>query len=65
MVHVRLNERESNPNPAINFISVLDPEDKAARELMRALAAQLKPMMKQHGFSVNSFEEVSRKTVVF
>ena len=59
MVHVRLNERESNPNPAVNFISVLDPEDEDARQLMRALAAQMKPVMKSHGFSVNSLEEVS------
>jgi DNA-dependent metalloprotease WSS1 len=63
MVYVRLNERESNPNPAVNFISVLDPEDEDARQLLRALAAQLKPVMKAHGFNVNSFEEVSRKAI--
>lgn len=59
MVHLRLNERETNPNPHINFISALpgvDPED--ARQLLRALAAQVRPVMKAHGFAVNSLEEV-------
>jgi hypothetical protein len=57
MAHVcsRSNERESNPNPAVDFISVLDPEDDSARQLMRALAGQLESAMKVHGFNVNSF----------
>lgn len=63
MVHVRLNERETNPNPHINFITALPAVDAAvqedARQLLRALAAQVKPVMKAHGFVVNSFEEVS------
>jgi hypothetical protein len=63
MVHVRLNERESNPNPYINFISILDAEEEDARQLIRALAAQVKPVMKTHGFTVNSLEEVSRVSV--
>lgn len=58
MVHLRINEREANPNPHINFISVLDSEEDDAKQLMRALAAQVKPIMKSHGFTVNSFEEV-------
>jgi hypothetical protein len=61
MVHHRLNENETNPNPHINFISALksDPGDQEdARQLLRALAAQVRPVMKAHGFSVNSFEEV-------
>lgn len=61
MVHHRLNENETNPNPHINFISALksDPGDhEDARQLLRALAAQVRPVMKAHGFSVNSFEEV-------
>jgi hypothetical protein len=62
MVHTRLNEKETNPNPHINFISALpahDPmETESARQLLRALAAQVRPVMKTHGFSVNSFEEV-------
>ena len=63
MVHVRLNEREANPNPHINFITPLKMVDPAAeeeaRQLLRALAAQVRPIMKAHGFVVNSFEEVS------
>ena len=64
MVHFRLNEREANPNPHINFITPLPVGDAAAeddaRQLLRALAAQVKPIMKSHGFTVNSFEEVIR-----
>ena len=63
MVHVRLNEREANPNPHINFITPLKMVDPAAeeeaRQLLRALAAQVRPIMKAHGFVVNSCEEVS------
>lgn len=62
MVHLRINEREPNPNPHVNFIAVLqvgDPTvEEAARQLLRALAAQVKPIMKAHGFVVNSLEEV-------
>jgi predicted metal-dependent hydrolase len=61
MVHVRINEREANPNPHLNFISVLPMVDATlendARQLMRALAAQVRPVMKAHGFTVNSLEE--------
>jgi len=61
MVHFRLNEKETNPNPYINFITALPQsgdERERARQLLRALAAQVKPVMKSHGFTVNSFEEV-------
>jgi len=61
MVHLRLNERETNPNPNINFITPLPSPGEGrerARQLLRALAAQVKPVMKAHGFTVNSFEEV-------
>ncbi|TFY75433.1 hypothetical protein EWM64_g8578 [Hericium alpestre] len=61
MVHYRLNANETNPNPHVNFITALPMPDPAAqeqaRQLLRALAAQLKPVMKAHGFVVNSFEE--------
>ncbi|OSD06601.1 WLM-domain-containing protein [Trametes coccinea BRFM310] len=61
MVHVRLNEKEANPNPHINFITPLKADDAAAeeeaRQLLRALAAQVRPIMKAEGFVVNSFEE--------
>jgi DNA-dependent metalloprotease WSS1 len=67
MVHVRLNEREVNPNPHINFISALFLRNAAAeedaRQLLRALAAQVKPVMKAHGFVVNSLEEVPKRRV--
>lgn len=66
MVHLRLNETETNPNPHINFISALHAvhtEDKeAARQLLRALAAQVRPVMKSRGFVINSFEEVRATT---
>jgi hypothetical protein len=62
MVHLRLNENETNPNPHVNFITALpmaDPhEQERARQLLRALAAQVRPVMKAHGFVVNSLEEV-------
>ncbi|KAI0661757.1 WLM domain-containing protein [Cubamyces menziesii] len=61
MVHVRLNEKEANPNPHVNFISPLKTGDEAAaeeaRQLLRALAAQVRPIMKAEGFVVNSLEE--------
>lgn len=57
MVHHRLNAKETSPNPHINFISVLHDDDDDSLQLMRALAAQVRPVMKAHGFTVNSFEE--------
>ncbi|KZT73002.1 WLM-domain-containing protein [Daedalea quercina L-15889] len=67
MVHVRLNERETNPNPQINFITALPMPDAAeqeeARQLLRALAAQVRPIMKAHGFAVNSLEEYEHNRV--
>ena len=58
MVHLRLNEQESNPNPNVNFINALPDDNDDARQLLRALAAQVRPVMKAHGFVVNSLEEV-------
>ncbi|KAF9820906.1 hypothetical protein IEO21_01133 [Rhodonia placenta] len=67
MVHVRLNEREPNPNPHVNFITPLPSADPAvqedARQLLRALAAQVRPVMKAHGFAVNSLEEYEHNRV--
>ncbi|KAG5650402.1 hypothetical protein H0H81_012368 [Sphagnurus paluster] len=67
MVHHRLNEKESNPNPHINFITALpthdETEHESARQLLRALAAQVRPIMKSHGFSVNSLEEYEHNNV--
>ena len=65
MVLHRFNERESRPNKHINFITALPApgipqpySEEDARQLLRALAAQVRPIMKNHGFEVNSFEEV-------
>jgi hypothetical protein len=67
MVHLRLNANEANPNDAVNFITALPARtaaaETAARELLRALAAQVKPIMKAHGLVVNSFEEYEFNTV--
>ncbi|KAF9046953.1 WLM-domain-containing protein [Hymenopellis radicata] len=64
MVHVRLNEKESNPNAHINFITPLPADDEDdARQLLRAFAAQVRPIMKQHGFVINSFEEYEHNSV--
>ncbi|KAI0700310.1 hypothetical protein BC835DRAFT_1412114 [Cytidiella melzeri] len=61
MVHHRLNEREANPNPYVNFIISLPIRDAAAqedaRQLLQALMAQVKPVMKAHQLQVNSIEE--------
>jgi hypothetical protein len=65
MVHLRVNEREVHPNPHINYITPLTCADlqsqEDARQLLCALAAQVKPVMKSHGLSINSLEE-ARKT---
>ncbi|KAK0450166.1 WLM domain-containing protein [Armillaria borealis] len=59
MVHARFNEKEPNPNPHVNFVTPLPGNDQDdARQLLRALAAQVRPVMKAHGFVVNSLEEV-------
>ena len=62
-MHIRLNERESNPNPHVNFISALSTSESGnqedARQFLRALAAQVRPVMKAHGFEVNTLEEVA------
>ena len=55
MVHLRLNAREANPNPHVNWITALPQPSQdsttAARELLKALAAQVRPVMKKHGYS--------------
>ncbi|KAL1949510.1 hypothetical protein VTO73DRAFT_8391 [Trametes versicolor] len=67
MVHVRINEKEANPNPHVNFIAPLRLNDAAAeeeaRQLLRALAAQVRPIMKTEGFVVNSLEEYEHNQV--
>lgn len=69
MSHLRLNAKSTSPNPYFNFITALPsflnapglPSQQNAKELLDALAAQVRPICKKHGFAVNSFEEVSHK----
>ncbi|TFK72896.1 WLM-domain-containing protein [Pluteus cervinus] len=67
MVHVRTNEKEANPNSHVNFITVLPcanaQNQEDARQYLRALAAQVRPVMKAHGFTVNSLEEYEHNMV--
>ncbi|KAJ4500684.1 WLM domain-containing protein [Lentinula lateritia] len=64
MVHSRFNEKETSPNPYINFITSLPAEDSEdARQFLRALAAQVRPIMKAHGLTVNSLEEYEHNAV--
>ena len=49
---------QRNPNPNVNFINALPDDNDDARQLLRVLAAQVHPVMKAHGFVVNSLEEV-------
>ena len=65
MVYHRINEHEANLIKHINFVTALPAPEipppysaEDARQLLRALAAQVRPIMKSHGFAVNSFEEV-------
>ncbi|KAG8740785.1 hypothetical protein FRC10_003894 [Ceratobasidium sp. 414] len=66
MPHLRFNTKSSSPNPYFNFTSALPsflkapglPTQQNAMELLGALAAQVRPICKKHGFTVNSFEEV-------
>ncbi|GAA5966782.1 hypothetical protein JCM21900_005112 [Sporobolomyces salmonicolor] len=57
--HKRLNARESDPNDNITFIRVLEgwPDSDSALTILKALAAQFKPIMKEWGFGVNSLVE--------
>ncbi|KAG8730523.1 hypothetical protein FRC12_020219 [Ceratobasidium sp. 428] len=71
MPHLRLNAKTDSPNPYFNFISALPsflrvhdfPSEQNAKELLNALAAQVRPICKKHGFTVNSFEEYEHNQV--
>ncbi|BGO98013.1 hypothetical protein JCM10021v2_001671 [Rhodotorula toruloides] len=57
--HKRFNEKRANPNDNITFIRVMDglPDSDTALQILEALAAQFKPIMKEWGFGVNSLVE--------
>ncbi|TCD61116.1 hypothetical protein EIP91_009012 [Steccherinum ochraceum] len=68
MAHVLLNQvREHNPNRNISSISTLSVHDAAtaedSRQLLLALAAQVKPVMDSHGMTVRNFDELAFNTV--
>ncbi|KAF8604271.1 WLM-domain-containing protein [Ceratobasidium sp. AG-I] len=71
MSHLRLNAKTTSPNPYFNFITALPsflnapglPSQQNAKELLDALAAQVRPICKKHGFNVNSFEEYEHNSV--
>ncbi|GJN87112.1 hypothetical protein Rhopal_000057-T1 [Rhodotorula paludigena] len=57
--HERINARRPDPNDNITFIRALEgaPDSDRALEILEALAAQFKPIMKTWGFGVNSLVE--------
>ncbi|GAA5932444.1 uncharacterized protein JCM15063_001227 [Sporobolomyces koalae] len=57
--HRRFNTREQDPNDHITFIRSLPsyPDHEDALHLLKCLAAQFKPVMKEWGFGINSFVE--------
>ncbi|EPQ31430.1 uncharacterized protein PFL1_00765 [Pseudozyma flocculosa PF-1] len=59
MVHLRLNDPDTSRNEHINYITALPhfPDHEEARRRLCQLAAQVKPVMKNHGFQINSLEE--------
>ncbi|PWY97064.1 WLM-domain-containing protein [Testicularia cyperi] len=59
MVHLRLNDPDTSRNKHINYITALPHYDdhEEARHRLFQLAAQVQPVMKTHGFQINSLEE--------
>ncbi|GAA5998677.1 uncharacterized protein JCM10292_007151 [Rhodotorula paludigena] len=57
--HERINARRPDPNDNITFIRALEgaSDSDRALEILEALAAQFKPIMKTWGFGVNSLVE--------
>ncbi|KAF7545380.1 hypothetical protein G7Z17_g9202 [Cylindrodendrum hubeiense] len=54
----RLNEKKSQPNPNIVFIKPLTgPDEKIARDFLERIAAQCRPIMREHHLYVTSLEE--------
>lgn len=59
MVHLRLNDPHSSRNKHINYITALPhhANTEQAHHRLQQLAAQVQPVMKKHGFQINSLEE--------
>lgn len=58
MVHLRLNERDTQRNPHINFVRALPgPVEQEAEQRLQQIAALFKPIMAEYGFALNSLEE--------
>ncbi|GAC99771.1 hypothetical protein PHSY_007374 [Pseudozyma hubeiensis SY62] len=59
MVHLRLNDSDTSRNKHINYITALPryANTDQAHHRLQQLAAQVQPVMKQHGFQINSLEE--------
>ncbi|KAM0548643.1 hypothetical protein ACHAO7_006554 [Fusarium culmorum] len=54
----RLNERKTQPNPNIVFIKPLEgPDKKIAQDFLERIAAQCRPIMREHHLYVTSLEE--------
>ncbi|KAK7427654.1 hypothetical protein QQZ08_005760 [Neonectria magnoliae] len=54
----RLNEKKSQPNPNIVFIKPLKgPDEKIAQDFLERIAAQCRPIMREHHLYVTSLEE--------
>ncbi|WVQ62109.1 uncharacterized protein L199_000247 [Kwoniella botswanensis] len=58
---LRLNERQANPNPYIIFIrSLLNNKDhKDAEDILKAVAAQMKTIMRERFMQVHTLEEAA------
>ncbi|SPO28522.1 uncharacterized protein UTRI_04919 [Ustilago trichophora] len=59
MVHLRLNDPDTSRNKHINYITALPQhaDCEHAHHRLLQLAAQVQPLMKKHGFQINSLEE--------
>ncbi|KAM0437713.1 hypothetical protein ACHAPT_002078 [Fusarium lateritium] len=54
----RLNEKKSQPNPNIVFIKPLEgPDKKIAQDFLERIAAQCRPIMREHHLYVTALEE--------
>ncbi|KIM33246.1 hypothetical protein M408DRAFT_326031 [Serendipita vermifera MAFF 305830] len=63
----RFNPTEANPNPHVSFITPLKTGDEGTESvalgILKALAAQVRPIMKKHGLEITSFEEYEHNSV--